>query len=231
MIQASRDFPQVKVFIYMDSDAVVSKTFESSSLNSLLEFMQQKLSWDVMEKPMVFNQDGPCWWCKLIKKAGYSMCLNAGTVMWYRHPYSDQVLQDWWHSTMDNYADNPLKRKFRTKWPWEQDRQMALFHRSPEHIQIASHPDYPMLIREKQDTSSVLYQAENQSSFDGTTMQSNRDGSPSIVIKDWCLSHLPGCGCFINHFCANPTSKQKMRASYKLPSGVSYTPYAELPFK
>lgn len=232
---------------------MISKTFESSSLNDLLLFMQHKLSWDVMEKPMVFNQvsvdatavvtfldlksfafvynqDGPCWWCKLIKKAGYSMCLNAGTVMWYRHLHSDQILQDWWHSTMDNYADNPLKRKFRTKWPWEQDRQMALFYRSPEHIQIASHPDYPMLIREKQDPNSVLFQVENRSSFDGSTMQPDRDGSPSIVIKDWCLSHLPGCGCFINHFCANPTSKQKMRVSYKLKS-MSYTADSELPFK
>jgi hypothetical protein len=184
----------------------------------------------VMSFVLVYNQDGPCWWCKLIKKAGYSMCLNAGTVMWYRHLHSDQILQDWWHSTMDNYADNPLKRKFRTKWPWEQDRQMALFYRSPEHIQIASHPDYPMLIREKQDPNSVLFQVENRSSFDGSTMQPDRDGSPSIVIKDWCLSHLPGCGCFINHFCANPTSKQKMRVSYKLKS-MSYTADSELPFK
>ena len=201
--------------------------------------MQQKLSWDVNEKPMVFNQvwrtsyvvrpgltslaiesfptvlfavvaflhvassvicvqDGPCWWCKLIQKAGYSMCLNAGTVLWYRHPHSDQVLLDWWQSTMDNYAENPLKRKFRTKWPWEQDRQMALYHRSPQHIQIASHPDFPMLIREHQDPTSVLYQAQaverNQSAFDGATMLSDRDRktNPSVVIKEWCLSHLPG---------------------------------------
>lgn len=298
------------------SDAVISKTFEESSLNSLLEFMQQKLSWDVNEKPMVFNQvgggggvllslswsdqiradqirsewslhlitlshsvthsftaavaiyspirhvlftsvlfiglsasllsvslfthlicsvlfcsvissstinprlsmvytyictnhcicvqDGPCWWCKLIKKAGYSMCLNAGTVLWYRHPHSDQVLLDWWQSTMDNYADNPLKRKFRMKWPWEQDRQMALYHRSPQHIQVASHPDFPMLIREHQDPNSVLYQAQaeetNQSTFDGSTMLSDRDRqtNPSVVIKEWCLSHLPGSIQFIS---------------------------------
>jgi hypothetical protein len=38
------------------------------------------------------------------------MCLNAGTVLWYRHDYSHQVLMDWWHSTMESYADNPLKR-------------------------------------------------------------------------------------------------------------------------
>jgi hypothetical protein len=120
------------------------------------------------------------------------MCLNAGTVMWFRHPYSDQLLEDWWHSTMDSYAENPLKRKFRTKWPWEQDRQMALYQRSPGHIQIASHPDYSMLVRERQDPTSALFQAENESSFDGATMLSDRDSSPSIVIKEWCLSHLPG---------------------------------------
>lgn len=26
-----------------------------------------------------FYQDGPCWWCQMIKKVGYTMCLNAGT--------------------------------------------------------------------------------------------------------------------------------------------------------
>lgn len=184
------------------------------------------------------------------------MCLNAGTVMWYRHPHSDRVLEDWWRSTMDSYSENPLKRKFRTKWPWEQDRQMALFHRAPEHIQIASHPDYPMLVREKQDPSSALFLAENSSSFDGSTMLPDRSGSPSIVIKEWCLSHLPGalathiiysclcdsplifylhftssgCGCFINHFCANPASKQKMRSSYSI-SGAGRHAASELPFR
>ena len=65
---------------------------------------------------MVFNQDGPCWWCSLIKEKGYEMCLNAGTVMWYRHEKSLKVLQDWWRSSMDTYADNPLQRKFRNNW-------------------------------------------------------------------------------------------------------------------
>ena len=88
--------------------------------------MARHLDWNPNEKPMIFNQvnkvkeedmthtlfskDGPCWWCNLILKAGYTMCLNAGTVLWYRHDYSHQVLMDWWHSTMESYADNPLKR-------------------------------------------------------------------------------------------------------------------------
>lgn len=32
-------------------------------------------------------------------------------------------------------------RKFRLKWPWEQDRQMAIYNRSSESIQIASQPN------------------------------------------------------------------------------------------
>lgn len=38
------------------------------------------------------------------------MCLNAGTVLWYRNDYSRKVLLDWWDSTMDEYSTNPLKR-------------------------------------------------------------------------------------------------------------------------
>jgi hypothetical protein len=130
------------------------------------------------------------------------MCLNAGTVLWYRHDYSHEVLMDWWHSTMESYADNPLKRstlsppslihvfsrKFRLNWPWEQDRQMAIYHRSPQHIQIASQPNSSML---EKDT--------------------NGSGS------GWCLSHLPGYHCFISHVCANPASKQRLRVLYQHP--------------
>ena len=54
------------------------------------------------------------------------MCLNAGTVLWYRHEYSLAVLNEWWGAALDSYDDNPIKRKFRTSWPWEQDRQMAV---------------------------------------------------------------------------------------------------------
>jgi hypothetical protein len=50
--------------------------------------MQEKLNWDPNKKPVVFNQDGNCWWCDLVKKVGYPTCLNAGTVGWYRHELS-----------------------------------------------------------------------------------------------------------------------------------------------
>jgi hypothetical protein len=38
------------------------------------------------------------------------MCLNAGTVVWYRHPISEQVLNAWWDASMDSYETNPIKR-------------------------------------------------------------------------------------------------------------------------
>ena len=93
MIQSTYDHPTIRAFVYMDSDAVIDKSFFNTSLNDMLETVREKLDWDVMQKPVLFNQDGPCWWCNLVSKVGYSMCLNAGTVVWLRHPTSSQVLQ------------------------------------------------------------------------------------------------------------------------------------------
>jgi hypothetical protein len=188
MIQANNDYPTVKVFVYMDSDAVVDMKFKNAPINTLLKTMQSKMHWDPESKPMVFNQDGPCWWCGLIKRVGYDKCLNAGTVLWYRHANSELVLNDWWHAAMDSYATNPIKRKFRIKWPWEQDRQMAVYNRTPEHIQIAPDPD--------------------------SSEMSNNFG-----WANWCLSHLPGHGCFISHHCAHKGSKAKLIELYKVPTG------------
>lgn len=110
MVSAVKDFPDAKVFVYLDSDAVIDRDYEDMSLSSYMEFMQRKLSWDVAVKPMIFNQDGPCWWCDLIKKKGYSTCLNSGTVAWVRSPHSTAVLEQWWASVADPYESNPLKR-------------------------------------------------------------------------------------------------------------------------
>jgi hypothetical protein len=110
MINANDDFPDVKVFIYMDSDAVIDKRFANVSLNSMFDELQNRLKWNPTEKPIIFNQDGPCWWCTFIMKIGYNMCLNAGTVVWYRHSISELVLKQWWDSSMDSYETNPIKR-------------------------------------------------------------------------------------------------------------------------
>jgi len=124
-----------------------------------------------------------------------NLVCQAGTVMWYRHTLSTQILRDWWHSSMDSYATNPLNRKFRMHWPWEQDRQMAIYNQSSASIQITSHPDLLMMPWDK---------------------NSGGKGRPKRV-RDWCFSHLPGCGCVISHHCANPASKQVMRRTYGVP--------------
>jgi hypothetical protein len=110
MVQANEDFPKVKLFLYMDSDAVLDTRFADNSLNDILSRMQSKLSWNPGEKPVVFNQDGPCWWCSLVKRIGYTMCLNAGTVVWYNSDLGKQVLRAWWDARNDPYETNPIKR-------------------------------------------------------------------------------------------------------------------------
>ena len=181
MLQANADCPRVQLFVYLDSDAVIDQRFQNLSLVSMLATMQERLGWDLEARPMVFNQDGPCWWCKLVSSVGYSVCLNAGTVLWRRHAHSERVLRDWWAAALDEQLEgNPLRRRFRLKWPWEQDRQMAVYNRTPQHIQIASMPGQPhMDIR-----------------------AGHKQG--------WCLSHLAQSGCFISHHCENQGSKQKM---------------------
>lgn len=63
---------------------------------------------------------------------------------------------------------------------------MAVYNRSSTLIQVASQPHRPMM----------------------QTRAGHVDG--------WCLSHLPGSGCFISHYCANAHSKQVMKELYSL---------------
>ena len=69
MLSANEDakFNKIKLFVYMDSDAVLDHTYADKPLQKLLGTMQLKLMWNVSEKPTVFNQDGPCWWCDLVE--------------------------------------------------------------------------------------------------------------------------------------------------------------------
>ena len=63
---------------------------------------------------------------------------------------------------------------------------MALYNKSSSKIQITSHPNLPLMPFKK-----------------GTRK-----------IQDWCFSHLPGCGCFISHYCADKRSKRDMKYLY-----------------
>ena len=63
---------------------------------------------------------------------------------------------------------------------------MAVFNRTPEHIQIAPDPN-------------------------AGEMKLNAGH------RDWCLSHLPGNGCFISHHCAHQGSKNALIRLYQVP--------------
>lgn len=187
MLQAIRDHPSVHAFIYIDSDGVIDDTFFEVSLNTILEDVHKKLDWDVYKKPIAFNQDGPSWWCNLVDRVGYKKCLNAGTVVWIRNEISTKVLEAWWAAAMDSYEGNPLKRKFRTDWPWEQDRQMSIYHSQSDRIQLTSQPDNAYMMRQPQS---------------------------KLISGGWCLSHLPRSGCYISHFCADKNSKLALQRKY-----------------
>lgn len=58
MLNANRDYSNVKVFIYLDSDAIIDKEFADLSLNQIISKVQDKLQWNPNEKPIIFNQDG-----------------------------------------------------------------------------------------------------------------------------------------------------------------------------
>ncbi len=61
---------------------------------------------------------------------------------------------------------------------------MAVYNRSSALIQVASQPHRPHM--------------------------QTRAGA----VDGWCLSHLPGSGCFISHYCASAHSKQVMKELY-----------------
>lgn len=68
---------------------------------------------------------------------------------------------------------------------------MAVYNRSSHLIQVAAQPKR-------------------------ATMQT-RAG----YVIGWCLSHLPGSGCFVSHYCANANSKQVMKKLYGGSAGGS----------
>lgn len=187
MLQAHDDYDGVDFFLYLDSDALIPHHHSHLSLQDLVKNITTHLDWNIVEKPMIFNQDGtPSWWCdKHVKGRNLTWALNAGTVAWYRSPRARQVLQRWWESALDSYANNPIGDfHFRTKWPWEQDRQMAVAHANDtiaSYIQISPRPDLRCI---------------------------------PVKYKDWCLSHISRSDCFIAHYCEDPFTKFTMMNRY-----------------
>jgi len=93
---------KIVAVLFMDSDAVISLN-ENYSMTTAINFIQKSINWTAAEKPIAFNQDGPGWSCKNALSRGYSLCLNSGTVLWFRSAASTEILNFWWQSAADPY--------------------------------------------------------------------------------------------------------------------------------
>lgn len=105
-----------KAFLYLDSDVVITVKSGNYSLTSLLGYMRADKRWDMVQRPVAFNQDGPGWSCKFtMQKVGYPRCLNSGAVFWRRGHVAERILSDWWHSAGEPYGRNKFPSKWRVK--------------------------------------------------------------------------------------------------------------------
>ena len=174
--QAQLDFPRVKYFLYLDTDAVVDVKFQDQPINQLLYNMTNVWlsGWNIHERPFVFNQEGPSYWCRrIMTETNYTSCLNTGTIFWMRSTYSTMIIDRWWESADDPYdSSNILGIKFRTDTPWEQvQAERVLAGPLGRHIQVASFP------KEKVQVSGPC------------------------LSDCWLPPNFDQLGCFILHYC------------------------------
>lgn len=125
------EFNNIKAALFIDSDALVSLKF-NHSLSTAINYVRRNLKWDIKKMPVAFNQDGPGWACKSTRKRGYSLCLNSGTVLWFKSALATEILDFWWASAADpmpstikDVAETSISRQspiectvmFTDRWP------------------------------------------------------------------------------------------------------------------
>lgn len=204
--------PSIKFILYLDSDTIITV---NNSLSTVISYIHNDLRWDVLQKPIAFNQDGPGYSCKQAYSLGYMKCFNSGTVLWLRNALSTQLLRKWWQLAAAplNSTLFPMNWKLKVlfvlasallflllcccsflQWPWEQAQQHELFSSHHANIMVFSFPDLPYL--------------------PWTSKAKPKSQYPTDAVEPYCFSHWPGANCFITHFCASLRQKMKMHAQY-----------------
>ncbi|KAJ9457147.1 hypothetical protein DIPPA_09055 [Diplonema papillatum] len=126
--------PNAPFVIWFDTDVIVRmEDFEKPFVSDLFR-MLHKRGLPLEEKPFVANQERNSAWRNRIVQAThvppwnvtYRWGINTGVWMVANTPSGRRVVDTWWNSSMDSYDSDPLRHRFRTDWPWEQDRLMAL---------------------------------------------------------------------------------------------------------
>ena len=122
--QAEQDLPDVKVFLFLDSDAVVQLRFFDQPLGKVMHNMSSvwPMQWDINSHSVLLNEDPGGDFCDIVEAFGLDNCINTGTIMWRRTEASTNLWKDWWISADDSYAENNLGRQFRIQHPWDQVR-------------------------------------------------------------------------------------------------------------
>ena len=193
MTIAHKLMPRAKAFLYIDSDAVVTSNY---SLADIVGFMRKDLSWDVHERPVAFNQDGPGWSCRFTMELGYDYCLNSGTVFWLNVPRARAIIDEWWDSCTDSYETSKFPSRWRNRWPWEQAQMYKVYDAHRDEMQRLSFP--------------------NNSFLPWTSKSKPKSQYPTDAVDPWCFSHWPGANCFITHHCASANQKKRMMEMYQV---------------
>jgi hypothetical protein len=193
MVAATTLLPRAKAFVYLDSDAVMTS---NHSLAEILGFIRRDLKWNMHQRPVAFNQDGPGWSCKNAMRLGYKYCLNSGTVFWLNTPEARNIIMQWWESADDSYATSVFKSKWRHRWPWEQAQMYKVYDANMNLIQRLSFP--------------------NASFLPWTSKAKPKSQYPTDAVEPWCFSHWPGANCFITHHCASLNQKKKIIDLYSI---------------
>eukprot|EP01038_Epipyxis_sp_PR26KG_P012870 gene12870-17246_t len=200
MLMATELIPDARAFLYIDSDAVISVNY---SMSTTLAYIKNYLNWNMNDKPIAFNQDGPGWSCKQAIGLGYKKCLNSGTVFWINNDLSKSIINEWWISAGKPYTSTKFRTKWRTKWPWEQAQLYEIYNKYEQNIMILSFPD--------------------KSFLPWLSTKNPKSQYPTDAVEPWCFSHWPGANCFITHHCASINQKKKLINNYQLSSEIGTT--------
>eukprot|EP00659_Diplonema_papillatum_P008419 gene8419-12977_t len=174
-------FTTAPFIIWLDTDTFVRFDDFHRSVATVIPDILSKRGSPLAEKPFVANQERPSWWTNKVNSTQgqlgvhYRHVINSGVFIVGAGPGGAKVIDTWWNSSLEDYSVDPLKHRWRTDWPWEQDRLLSLIN-EPRHgvydiVQVLSDP-------------SKLIQANWMAA-------EKRPGT--------CLSCLPRWRCFFYH--------------------------------
>ncbi|EGB02649.1 hypothetical protein AURANDRAFT_68689, partial [Aureococcus anophagefferens] len=206
MLQAMDDFPDAAVFLYLDSDAAVSPAYANRSLVALGDFVAASVAartpgFGDESRPVALSRDGHGHWCVTLWKRRkllphhWDACLNAGVIIWRRDVLgrARDFFERWWAlaatcaaTCCDHFPDA------HRVWPWE---QTGLQYVAADGKDVAAavpvyEPAYPAA-RHLVWPPKIRYKA---------------------CPVPWCLSHVPGACCVVDHHCAGRRDKFALAA-------------------